>query len=738
MSERVLCIIVALISQFGVGEKMKKRLDKKASQFSVVYLILAINFCSIFLLSCFNYVVFHRNSKNLYTKNFLEYKEKVMQQSFHNIDKQIRQMVYNIPKQYFSQTKQNAALLKPQEENIEGNAEDIQELTNRLRFIHSAYPDMESFDVYYENTGVVVTGFSNVHFLNGEEFTSYLPWYEAFKKQEKMLGFLKADKSAYPLQKTVLSYIRAVEEPRWNGKKIIVAIHINPSIFFNYLDSQEGCFEVRSSDGEKLYQSGSCGSKKTVFTYSSPTTSLSYTYSIENAVLYADVNSQNRIFSFTFIFSIVFNILLLGVISYYSGQIYRKRLVKLSQKAGVPISEKSRSFDDSLKHLQGELLTMHSIANSSKVFRFQSAVRALLLNKKAQEENILENHLKYDRCRVLLIENGTKHYSVEQLQELADMREKKADCNILFTTMGKEELIVILNFRQAEEGNVFEETLEYLKECIGMCRIAVGIPVPANSKEIYKAYITVCEIKRYWFIFREKELLFQEELQIASRKNTGSHLRLFEVMEKNLNSENFMEFKLHLEMLITSFKNGMYSIDYCYDTLRDLVTLIYQISQYRNLDMWVVYGYDLRKYYKQIPDIETFQIWVNDACEILLKNVLQKRKNIDEDGDLKDKLTMLIEENLENMISLDFLSDKLSMRPDVLSRTFKQVMGEGYTEYVKKEKLKRAIQLLEAEYSVKDIAQKLGYSSSQYFIKIFKEVYGTTPYQYKKNKQTKQ
>ena len=34
--------------------------------------------------------------------------------------------------------------------------------------------------------------------------------------------------------------------------------------------------------------------------------------------------------------------------------------------------------------------------------------------------------------------------------------------------------------------------------------------------------------------------------------------------------------------------------------------------------------------------------------------------------------------------------------------------------------------------SVKDIAQKLGYNSPQYFIKIFKEVYGVTPYQYKK------
>ena len=186
-------------------------------------------------------------------------------------------------------------------------------------------------------------------------------------------------------------------------------------------------------------------------------------------------------------------------------------------------------------------------------------------------------------------------------------------------------------------------------------------------------------------------------------------------------------------MLVVSFQSGSYTMNYCYSTLRDLVTMICQIVQHRGLDMWVMYGYDIREYYKQIRDIESFQEWMNGVCEILLKNIRQKRTMVDTDGEFKNRLTALIEENLENNISLDFLCDQLSMRPDALSRIFKQVMGEGYTEYVKKQKLNRAIALMKDDYSIKEIAEKLGYSSSQYFIKIFKEVYGITPYQYKKN-----
>ena len=74
------------------------------------------------------------------------------------------------------------------------------------------------------------------------------------------------------------------------------------------------------------------------------------------------------------------------------------------------------------------------------------------------------------------------------------------------------------------------------------------------------------------------------------------------------------------------------------------------------------------------------------------------------------------------------------MRLDVLSRQFKQVMGKGYTEYIKEKKMARVLELLAEDCSVKEIAERLGYRSPQYFIKLFKEIYGLTPYQYKKQK----
>ena len=718
---------------------MRKKI-KKLSDYSVFYLVLLVNLFSILALSMFNYFVFLNSSQRTYRKSFLNYNQKVTDLAFRNMDQQIMQVIYNIPQLYFSETKQNDAFLKPQEENLEGQAAEITDLISGLRLIQVSYPIIESMDVYYENTDTVVTGFSNVHFPeNREELEKFLPWYQAFDQQDNDLYFMEESTDVYPVYEPVLTYVRRIALPRWQGEGIVVALHISTSAFSDYMDENVGCLRVYAPDGRILYQSpgheDEAGENKTALTYESSTTSLSYEYAITDSVLYADVNTTNRVFLFNFILSILFNIVLLLAISRYSGRIYRERLVSLSEEAGVAVGAEHKSFDSSLQHLRKEIQSLSDTANSSKALRFQSAVRALILNRRSDETyTVLEEYLNYECCRVLMIQwSEAERSSLEQIQNQLDLWGEEKGCHILLTTMEKGEVVGVANFPKDQENTVLPRLVEILPTYFGECRVAVGTFCAAEKEEIKKAYRSACETARYWFIYPNKSVLYGDDIQPDKLRDKGSHLKLFEAIEKDINTENLLEFKLHLEMLVVSFQSGSYTMNYCYSTLRDLVTMICQIVQHRGLDMWVMYGYDIREYYKQIRDIESFQEWMNGVCEILLKNIRQKRTMVDTDGEFKNRLTALIEENLENNISLDFLCDQLSMRPDALSRIFKQVMGEGYTEYVKKQKLNRAIALMKDDYSIKEIAEKLGYSSSQYFIKIFKEVYGITPYQYKKN-----
>lgn len=713
---------------------------KKLSGFSVFYLVLLVNIFSIAALSMFNYFVFHNSSKKAYQDSFLTYNQNITNLAFRNIDQQILQVIYNIPQLYFAETKQNEPMLKPQEEVLEGRVTEIRNLVNGLRLIQVSYPIVKSMDVYYENTNTVVTGFSNIHFpKDREELEKYLPWYKKFEQQGSDLYFMEESSDVYPSREPVLTYVRRISQPRWEGKGIVVAIHISTSIFSNYIDESTGQLILQAPGERLLYQSAGYEKdekgNQTVFSYESGATSLSYKYFIADSVLYAGIDTTNQVFLFNFLISILFNIALLMVISRYSGQIYRERVVSLSKEAGVEIGEEPKSFDSSVKQLREGIQTLSNTANSSKSLRFQSAVRALILNRKPDESYpILKSYLEYEFCRILIIQRAEGEIlSPEQIQEHLELWGRENSCHFLLTTMERGEFVAIVNFPKAVEEEVRESLKEILMLYFGNCRITIGKRYMAEKEKLKEAYHSACETSRYWFIYRDQDVLMEDKIQPGRKREQGSHLKLFESIKKDINNENLLEFKLHMEMLIVSFQSGSYTMSYCNSTLRDLVTLIYQVIQHRGLDMWVMFGYDIREYYKEIRDIESFQDWMNSVCEILLKNIREKRIVVDIDGEFKHKLTALVEENLENNISLDLLCDKLAMRPDVLSRIFKQVMGEGYAEYVKKLKMNRAIALMEEDYSIKDIAEKLGYSSSQYFIKIFKEVYGITPHQYKKN-----
>ena len=72
---------------------------------------------------------------------------------------------------------------------------------------------------------------------------------------------------------------------------------------------------------------------------------------------------------------------------------------------------------------------------------------------------------------------------------------------------------------------------------------------------------------------------------------------------------------------------------------------------------------------------------------------------------------------------------------EYVSRQFKRYTGYRLNEYIKRTKLEYAKTLLSAgeENSIAQIAYYLGFSSESKFIAAFKNLYGITPLQWKKN-----
>lgn len=747
---------------------MKQTSEKKKKGYSsIFYMILIINLCSIIVLSIFNYYVFHRLSGKAYLDSFLKYNERVTQLAFNNIDKQIMQLILKISQLHFSDIRENEPLLIAQEEELARYPEKVQALSTEMKKIQKTYPYIFNIDIYYQGTNTIVTGFDKVHFLSdNSRLDQYLPWYQGYQAGEQKDGFFYIPDGIYLMEEPVISYIKNISMPKWGNKSIILSISIHPKSFTEYIELKEGDFSILTRDQTLLYDSAGqdAGQQKlttlenmawkneteststsgyhelhsaqgdmTVFHSVSSITGLTYLYSVDTARFYEDYNLTSKMFLINFFISIAFNLIVLLVISYYNYTTYRKKVLVLSEEAGITMDSSAKSFEGSLNILTSKITDLHEEVQSSRGMVFQNTVRSLILNRNIEDcFKELALYLNGNMVCCYIIELSSIQ-EIEPLQ-IERLQENFQPCmefyDVLFTTIETDTLVGLLIYKSDHLVKASNDFLNKFYNYWQSCPMISGKSFCLTDGGVSKSYDSAKEIRRYRYLMPREIYLSYEIIQSKERKESGSHLKLFEAVRKDINTEDLLQLKLHLEMIVESFKNGNYGIEYCMSTLRDLVTLFYQIMQQHQLDMWVVFGYDIREYYKKIANIEMFQNWCDILAEMILKSIHQKKMSVDDD--IRTQLMNLVDKNLEKNITLDFLAEKLNMRSDATSRIFRQTMGIGYSEYIKTRKLERALELIDQGCSVKEVAEILGYSTSQYFIKVFKENYGVTPYQHKK------
>lgn len=100
---------------------------------------------------------------------------------------------------------------------------------------------------------------------------------------------------------------------------------------------------------------------------------------------------------------------------------------------------------------------------------------------------------------------------------------------------------------------------------------------------------------------------------------------------------------------------------------------------------------------------------------------------------LADQCEKLILTKIHERISVKELARELSVNADYLSRLFHESVGVTIGEYIQREKVVLARNMLVySRYSIENIAAYLGFSSQSHFGRIFKRHTGMTPGQYRK------
>lgn len=129
---------------------------------------------------------------------------------------------------------------------------------------------------------------------------------------------------------------------------------------------------------------------------------------------------------------------------------------------------------------------------------------------------------------------------------------------------------------------------------------------------------------------------------------------------------------------------------------------------------------------------------VMELLSIIISNLGKKEKNISVVLTKKDKQNLkkvvsTMKKDLSVHIDGIELSKIALMSPARFQLAFRKYYGVPPYEYLKELRLNKALLLLKnSEHSISEISEKVGYSHTGHFAKIFKSTYGITPSKYRR------
>ncbi len=132
-------------------------------------------------------------------------------------------------------------------------------------------------------------------------------------------------------------------------------------------------------------------------------------------------------------------------------------------------------------------------------------------------------------------------------------------------------------------------------------------------------------------------------------------------------------------------------------------------------------------------------IHIDDVDDKLINDMfneikINRSKNLNNKVKTKlfENVKNFIKENIETELELERVANNFGLSVYYFSRTFKEVTGINFSEYVNKCRIDIAKELLSnGELSIKEVCYKVGYNDPNYFSKVFKKYEGISPVNFK-------
>ncbi|NQX59356.1 AraC family transcriptional regulator [Paenibacillus qinlingensis] len=707
------------------------------------------NILTVILITVVPVSIYYQYFAKAYTDELEKFNQQTVVQFRQSIDQQFVKESISTLNRSAVDGGQDSILLYPMSHTIRNDSSSIIGIVSQLDFIQRDLNFVKSIDVYYKTDNVLFYD-SKFCFLSSSmcDIGSRREWLDWFQQNDVQISWMPPRPIQGQGSERVITHVRSVPYfAAFGNRKAIVAINIYESALKKSLQSvmnasdgvliiidDQGNFiadnqetngiediqkdhggwlqKVLASDQSSMFINQIAGKSMMVSSVHSDYNSWRYVALANTDVFY---KKANELRNWTLSIGILF---LLGSISF---------TILLSRRAHRPI--------------RSVLSDLHQKVENNKPIIRHNLIMSLLHDdlpmNREELADMLDTQPGWEQVFCFVVKVPQKEdFENEQLlsYHLIDLLQLEQDLGFQIWAIKDygRRIIGIVNCTMNEK----HAAIDYVEEKVQAVYesdfvIAYGNEHSRDARPVSVSYREALEALSYTFILPEEKIISYAKLDITGRKRTGSSVVILDEIEDCIRACDGKKAYQLLSMMSEDIRNDHYSITYCKNLLSDIVTTIRKVVKSMGFSSTQLFGYDIREKLEEVPHIHEFTEWANELIQTAIATIEDRKMSIDHNLEIRVK--SYIEEHLFEDISLEMVADHMKVSANYLGKLFKKITGVKFTEYMTERKLTEAVKLLrDKQLSVNEIAGKLGYSSANHFIRIFKEKYGETPKQYQK------
>ncbi|WNR45438.1 AraC family transcriptional regulator [Paenibacillus roseipurpureus] len=732
------------------------RLNIQERQTHFFLRIFLFNVIIVILVTCIPVVIYYQYFTKAFNEQLENLNLKTVMQFRNAIDEKfLRDSMRMVPSNFVDNTS-DETLIKPMTDSIRNDSKAILSVINQLQILTSNLPYVHSIDVYYKNNNVL---FYNNRFCflseNACTIGSRQLWLDRFKNSEEQVSWLPPRPLEGEGSEPVITFVRSIPYFATPDKrKAIIAININEGLLMKSLQAlrkpSDGLMLIIDSDGNVIahnqlnYQVKELGEDRESWIskvlagpsegmfnqkIADNSTMVSYTKSEFNNWYYISLvnkdsfykksnDLKNWLISFVLMFLLVSILIayiltkrahkpIRNVIGHYYTQIadlnYKVEINKPVIRHNYIMSLLHDELSTHMEPLRNEFV--HAEKQWNRFFCF---VIEIPKNVPFENEQAASYHL------IGLLEScKTEAYQVWAIKDY-----------------GRQIQGVLFMNESAQLSNVIEEMVEQIELIykIGYV-LSIGGMYAIGERTISASYQEAVEALKYVYLYPYHPVLTYSELTIASRQGEGGSVTILDELEVCIRICDEKKARQLVEKIKDDMMNGLYTVEYCKNLYADVITTVRKVVDSMGFSSNQLFGYDIREKFKELENVEGVTSWTMDLIKKAITSIEDRKMSFD--SNIEVKIKTFIHEHLFDDISLERVADEMNISANYLGKLFKKNTGINFTEYLTDCRLIEAEKLLkEKKLSVNEIASKLGYSSTNHFIRIFKEKYGETPKKY--------